>query len=477
MPRRVAVIGIDCLTPQLLFERYADELPGFGRLARAGAWGTLRSTIPPITVPAWTCMATSQDPGQLGLYGFRNRPSPASRELKVADASWVPAPALWQLLSRRRRPSVVLGVPLTYPPRPIAGALVSGIPVPEGAEVITAPPALRGELDRLAGPGGYPIDARDFREAPPERLLADLHRLRESRFDAAEWLASSRPWDLLFMVEMGVDRLHHAFWADAHPDHPGHVPGSAFAGAIRDYYVALDARVARLVDRLGDDTAVLVVSDHGARTMRGGVRINEWLIQQGLLVLRRRPEELARLRLEDVDWPRTRAWADGGYYARVFLNVEGREPDGAVQPGERAAVRADLKARLEAMAGPDGRPLGNRVFVPEECYRACRGVPPDLIVYLGDLGYRANATVFPEPGPPPGAAGLFAVENDTGADGANHAEDGVILYRPARGDPPASGRIEASLYDVAPTVLRLLGERIPEQMIGQPLGVAFGGVA
>lgn len=463
----MAVIGIDCLTPQLLFDRYRDALPTFAALRAAGPWGTLRSTDPPITVPAWTCMATGRDPGELGLYGFRNRTDRSYGALKVADASWVRAPAIWQLLSRRRRPSIVLGVPLTWPPRPIAGALVSGIPVPDGAEEISSPPELRRELDEWSGPGGYPVDVKEFRDQGPEVLLERLARLREARFDVAERLAATRPWELLFMVEMGVDRLHHALWAHCHEDHPGFVRDSPYAGAIRDYYVALDRRVGRLVERLGPDTHVLVVSDHGARTMLGGLRVNEWLIREGYLKLSRRPAAIRRLEPSDVDWRGTTAWADGGYYARIFLNVAGREPQGTIPPERLEATRRELVARLEAMPGPDGRPLGNRALVPEEVYRAANGIPPDLILYPANLAYRANATVLPEPAD--GASALFAVENDTGVDGANHAEDGVVLARPARGTPVRARRLEASLYDVAPTVLSWLGEPIPPEMRGRPL--------
>ena len=470
--RRVAVIGVDCLTPQLLFDRFLEELPAFGRLAAAHPHGTLRSTVPPITVPAWMCMATSQDPGQLGLYGFRNRVDHGYGEMRVADATWLPAaPSLWQLLSRRRRRSLVVGVPLTYPPRPIVGELVAGLPIPDGADVITQPPALRAEIDALCGEGGYPVDVKDFRTAARAQLLERLHRLRETRFDIVEALAKRSEWDLLFMVEMGVDRLHHAFWADCHPDHPQHDPKSPFSSAIRDYYVALDRRVGRLLDVLGDDTAVLIVSDHGARTMKGGVRFNEWLVQQGLLALARRPQKIDRLCLDDIDWTKSSAWADGGYHARIFINVAGREPQGVVS--DLPAFRASLKRGLEEMRGPDGTPLGNRVFIPEETFRTVRGVAPDLIVFPGDLALRANGTVVPDGDV---SDAIFSADNDTGADGANHAVDGVLMLRPAHGAPsPGGARVSASLYDVAPTVLRLLGEPVPEHMIGAPMPFAFDG--
>lgn len=468
-PARVAVIGIDCLTPQLLFDRYLTDLPNVRALVEGhGSWGHLESTVPPITVPAWMCMATSQDPGQLGLYGFRNRVDHSYRELSVADASWLHAPTLWQLLSRRRRRSLVVGVPLTYPPRPILGDLVAGIPAPMDAEVITAPAALRQELDALAGPSGYTVDVGDFRSRPPGDLARALIDLRNQRFGVVEKLAQSREWELLFAVDMSVDRLHHAFWAHGHADHPLHDPDSPFKDLLRDFYRDLDANLGHMIEVLGDETWVIMVSDHGARTMKGGVRFNEWLIDQKLLHLKHRPDRLRRVRHDEIDFGRTRVWSDGGYYARFFLNVRGREPQGTID--DPTALLADLQESLASMPGPDGKPLGNRSFLPSEIYRDCNNVPPDLIVYPGDLDYRANATIFPDRDLPSASERLFAVENDSGLDGANHAQDGILLVRPGRGGRKIpAGRLDASIYDVAPTVLDLLEMPVPDDMIGRTL--------
>ncbi len=473
MLHRLAILGLDCLTPQLWFEDYLSDLPTVQKLMHQGPWGPLKSTVPPITIPAWLCMSTSQDPGQLGLYGFRNRRDHSYADMAVADATWLKKPTLWQLLSRRRRPSLVVGVPLTYPPRPILGNLVSGVPVPADAEQISAPASLRAELDAISGPGGYTVDVGNFRKAAPEQLLRELEALRDQRFQVLEELARRKDWDLLFGVDMSVDRLHHSLWAHAHPDHPLHDPDTKLRDHLRRFYIDLDRRVAGFIEAMGEDTGVLIVSDHGAKTMRGGLRINEWLIRQGLLRLKARPQQSGRLRPDDIDWQHTKVWAEGGYYSRVFVNVRGREPQGQVE--DLSGFVQELKQRMEDMDGPDGQKLGNRVFVPQQTYKDCKNVAPDLIVYPGDLDYRANAQVLSQAELSDDAqSNLFTLENDTGVDGANHAQHGIWMYRPARGQNCAGARVEASIYDVAPTALSLLGEKIPAHMIGQPIAQALG---
>jgi predicted AlkP superfamily phosphohydrolase/phosphomutase len=113
------------------------------------------------------------------------------------------------------------------------------------------------------------------------------------------------------------------------------------------------------------------------------------------------------------------------------------------------------------MPGPDGHPLGNRVFVPQRLYRTVRGVAPDLIVYFGDLAWRAVGTV--------GGDGIFTLENDTGPDDANHAQRGLFIWH----DPqrPGGGRRfdNVQIYDILPTLLRRFNISIPEGLRGTAL--------
>src|SRR3954469_14698890 len=119
------LIGLDCAEPSLVLERWRSQLPNLAALMERGTYGALRSVIPPITVPAWSCMMSSRTPGDLGIYGFRNRSDHSYDGLFIATGTPVKEPRLWYLVSRRGKRSIVLGVPGTYPPRPLNGVMVT----------------------------------------------------------------------------------------------------------------------------------------------------------------------------------------------------------------------------------------------------------------------------------------------------------------------------------------------------------------
>ncbi|MFB6274003.1 MAG: alkaline phosphatase family protein, partial [Salinibacter sp.] len=92
---KVLVIGLDCAEPSLVFDAFADEMPNLTQLRNEGAWGRLESVVPPITVPAWACMMTGKTPGELGIYGFRNRTDHSYDGLGIATSASVREPAVW----------------------------------------------------------------------------------------------------------------------------------------------------------------------------------------------------------------------------------------------------------------------------------------------------------------------------------------------------------------------------------------------
>ncbi len=229
---------------------------------------------------------------------------------------------------------------------------------------------------------------------------------------------------------------------------------------MRQYYIHLDGLIGQLLEQLPDDTAVLVVSDHGAKRIDGGICINEWLMQEGYLTLKSKPSGVVPLEKCEVDWERTVAWGDGGYYGRLFLNVEGREPEGTIAPEDYDRVCTELKEQLEAMTDPHGQLLGTKVYRPSEIYQSVHGVAPDLIIIFGDLYWRSIGTV--------GYNTIYVFDNDTGPDGANHAQNGMfILSQPG---VEGQGRVEGQrLLNIAPTLLTLLDIPVPSDMQGLPM--------
>lgn len=450
MIQPVVVIGLDCLTPQLAFEEYADAMPTLNGLAREGAYGRLRSVTPPITVPAWACSVTGRTPGELGVYGLRNRRDFSYQPLGITTSLDIQAPTVWDRLSEVDKPSVVIGVPPGYPPKPVNGYAISCFLTPGADSSFTYPESLKSELESVVGE--YWFDVPNFRQAERRGLLDDIHRLTDQRFQLATHLLTTKPWEFFMMVDMGPDRLHHAFWQHGDPEHVLYEPGNPFEGAMRDYYRYLDERLAQFLEDVPDDAAVLIVSDHGAKRMDGGIAINEWLIQNEYLALKSYPDKPSSLDQLEIDWGNTMAWGEGGYYGRIFLNLRGREPAGIVPPDEVDALKGELIAQLEALGDEHGKPIGTRVHRPEDLYDEINGIPPDLIALFGDLHWRSVGSV--------GGGSVWTRRNDTGPDGANHAPDGVLVAANVPGLRGAQDGLR--LTDLAGTVLDLLELSVPD---------------
>lgn len=457
--RKLVVIGLDCVTPQLVYGAWLDDLPHIKRLVTDGFAGNLFSTIPPITVPAWMSMMTSQDPGMLGCYGFRNRKSYDYEDLYTMSASHIHAKTVWNHLSRNRLRSLVLGVPLTYPPKPLNGILVSCFLTPSKDVAFTYPVDFQATLEGVAD-GNYMIDVKDFRTSDKDHLLEQLYTMTARRFRVFRHMLTNEEWDFAMMVEMGPDRLHHGFWRYHDSTHRLYEAGNRYEDAIHAYYMYMDEEIGKTLAALPADTSVIVVSDHGAKGMRGGICINEYLLREGLLAVHEYPVEPTSLKPAMIDWSRTKVWGEGGYYSRIFMNVEGREPQGTIPAAEYESFRRSLKQQIEAIPDENGEPIGTRVFLPEEIYKECRNIPPDLIVHFGDLDWRSAGTI--------GHRQIHIFENDTGPDDANHAQEGIFIWhKPKRG---LQGRGHTvSIYDVAPSILDFYGIATPGEMIGKPL--------
>lgn len=455
---KALVLGLDCASPTLIFETFRAELPNLNALMQRGQWGVMRSSVPCITIPAWASMMTSHDAGELGVYGFRNRASYDYDALITADNHAVKFPRVWDILSTQEKQSIIANVPQTYPIKPLNGALISDFTTPNTASAFTYPPIIKNEVLKLAP--DYAFDAGNFRTQDKAQLLQRIYDMTETQYRVFEHQLKTRQWDFAMHVNIGVDRVHHGFWRYHDPQHRLYTPNNPYQHAIRDYYRFVDEWIGRLLAYADDQTAVLVVSDHGVKRMDGAIAINQWLWQMGWLVLKETPQEgvMSAFSVSQVDWTRTRAWSTGGYYGRIFLNVCGREPHGIIPLEEVESVLEELTAQLEMLTDSDGERLPIQAFRPREIYRAVNGYAPDLIVYFGNLNWRAVGGF--------GYETHYTLDNDTGPDDANHAEEGMFIWA----NPSATHRgaiADRQLMDVAPTLLGFFGIQPLPDMQGQ----------
>ena len=452
------LIGLDCAEPSLVLERWRDELPTLSGLMERGSYGRLTSVIPPITVPAWSCMMSSKTPGDLGVYGFRNRSDHTYDGGFIAMSTAIKEPRLWDLVTRAGGSSIVLSVPGCYPPKPLNGVMVGCFLTPSLDSKYTYPAALKDEIAEVVGE--YLFDTKDFRTDDKEYLLRQVYEMTDRRFALAEHLLATKPWSLFAMVEMGPDRMHHGFWKYMDPEHRKHEPGNPYESAILDYHRHVDGLVAKLLEHADDDTVVFVAlrprreaarrrhphqrvapARGPARDPRGAER---------RVLAPRRAASTGRARRHGARAATTRASSSTSPVA----SRRGRSRRSSTRPCATTLRGGSPRSPTSRQPDPD------RGVHARGAVRRAEGVAPDLIVVFGDLLWRSVGTIG-------GDEGIQTLENDTGPDDANHAQDG--LYIVAGAGIEASGRHDAHLLDIAPTVLEVLEIEEPAGMRGSSL--------
>jgi len=420
MARKLLVIGLDCVSPNLLYHKFEDELPNISRLLEDGLKGELLTTNPPITIPAWAVMTTGKSPGELGVYGFRHRIKGKYNDFYIVNSKYIKYPAIWDLIGVKGLRSIVIGVPPSYPPKPVKGYMVSGFITPGPESRYTFPITLKRDLEKRFGP--YIFDVV-YRSDDKDKIVKELWRMTEYHFKVYSYLASKPWWNFMMFVEIGTDRVHHAFWGYMDRQHHKYVPGNKYENIIREYYSFLDSKIGELLKNIPKDTIISLVSDHGVKRMKGAFAVNQWLMEEGYLCLEKNVCPGTELKNAPINWSKTIAWGWGGYYARIFLNVKGREPHGVIDPEDYEHYRQELIDKIEKIRGPNGEEWKTKVYRPEDLYPVVRGDPPDLIAYFDDLYWRSAGTI--------GWPSMYLRENDRGPDDAVHDWIGIFtLYDP-----------------------------------------------
>ncbi|MEM7801052.1 MAG: alkaline phosphatase family protein, partial [Chloroflexota bacterium] len=220
------MIGLDCAPPEFIFDELKGDIPHMRSLLERGTHRELMSCTPAITVPAWSVMTSSKDPGTLGFYGFRNRRDHSYDNRFIANGDYVREKRIWQILDEAGKRCVVLGIPQTFPVKPLKnGMVVSSFLTPSTTNPRinwTHPPELRDEINNLLAPEAYDVDIPKFRTDDKAFFLKQLYDMTRKRYEVLRYLVEKKRWDFFMFVEMGTDRLHHAMWAHHDKTHHKH---------------------------------------------------------------------------------------------------------------------------------------------------------------------------------------------------------------------------------------------------------------
>ncbi len=513
MRRKVFVLGIDGATRTILDPLIAaGHLPHLARLQQTGGSGDLRSVIPPLSPVAWTGVMTGKNPGKHGIFEFLEyNHHPESGQVNTSNS--INSDLIWEIAARYGKATVSGAIPMSYPPRPSPGGFILGdfLSPPEAPDLATDPEIL-DELEQALGERYQPWNTSVHDGGREHEALQELHAFLDHHLRTVRFLMDRCDWDLFLYDLMATDRLQHELWHIWETAH--HAAEGRDLEKLRPQFVQfwkrLDDGIAEIEAALPPDTTLLIISDHGFGSNDWYVNFNVWLLERGYIKLNRSPYVqqkhwffkqgitpawiyglMSKLGMADhrvsrfrgkqkgiidrlgesiflsrrhIDWSRTQAYAQGNF-GQIFINKRGRQPNGAVAETEVRPLLDRLKAELNELRHPErDEPLIDRIYEREELYDGpFMDRAPDLTVIPRDWRCRT--------------IGLHdftthrVISKAFGPTG-DHRMEGVLI---ANGLGIRSGiqLRKASLLDIAPTILYLLGIPIPDDFDGRPLTELF----
>lgn len=490
---KVFILGLDGATFDVLEPLFAeDKLPNLRQIVSDGVSGRLESVIPPITAPAWTSMATGKNPGKTGAFDFIT--SEGSYETRAIGSTHIRrGRAYWDYLSDNGARVGILNYPALYPPYKVNGFMVSGLPrSPE--ENITYPPELKKQL--FDNCGSYkiyiPYKAPRYTE-DPYLFVQEALELLTINEQAIKLLIKQKP-DIFTVVISATDFAQHLMWRYIDETHPLYQAEEAekYKPAFVQIWQRVDQIVRSILEMASGDTDILVVSDHGFGPIRGHFYTNTWLEQAGLL--HRRQELKVKLRslagkaikrvkgmspslhaelmkrtkkyvapfTHAIDMKRSLAYAaaHSSGYGAICINTSEESPIRNIQDYETAKhqIIEQLKNTCASLN------LEVEVYLSTDIYSGeYVKFAPDILFAIDGLACLVHGVFNKE--------SYSSTLNVQGMSGA-HRRDGILI---AHGPDIKKGTKiqDASIYDIAPTILHMFGLPVPRDIDGRVLKEVF----
>lgn len=452
---RIVVLGFDGASPRLIDE-WIDQLPVFKAFGEKGILGRTIPPLPAQTPVAWTTFMTGKNPGKHGIFSYATREK-GSYERKIIGPEMMKSQTLWHILSEAGKGVAIINVPMSDVDEEMKGLVVPGFL--SQSEGIPYPKRIREEIKNRFGidriKGDLDIETLDKAQDDPDRFFERTNEITDEMAEVSLYLLREGKWDFFMPVFMGLDRIQHFFWKYIDKDHPNYEE-SKFSGLIKGFYVKVDEIIGDFIKSAGKDTIVMVASDHGFCPVHTEVIVNNYLEEGGFLTSRS-----GRIAVEE-----SKVISYG--YGDIWLNVKGREPRGAITPGEEyEMVRGQVIENLKEIVIDGKKPIKDVKRREEVWWGTHLNEAPDLTVIF-NIGYQAarwpEITVKNE-------LKRYVNENPRwsgGHDGTHDPEDvkGVIgMIGPGIN---AGKDINVKLWDVTPTILKLMDVKIPADMDGKP---------
>jgi len=259
-PNKIVIIGIDGGTFNVIDPLIKKgELPNIQKIIENGVCGKLRSTIPPTTIPAWPSFMTGKNPGKHGVFGFTK--GSAINQFRNLDSV-----CFWDILAENDKNSIVVNVPMTYPPKIKKGVMVSGMLTPEGKNDYTYPKELVKSIEKELKGYAPDVDVKTIETLNSAKSWEKLLKLDEKRYLAVKYLQSMHPHDLTVVIFQGTDIASHRIWDQK--------------DKIAQVYKKIDEYIGKLMPK---DGTIFVISDHGFNQIKNFIRLNQFFEEKGLL--------------------------------------------------------------------------------------------------------------------------------------------------------------------------------------------------
>jgi predicted AlkP superfamily phosphohydrolase/phosphomutase len=459
---KILIIGLEGLSPELLTSLMNDgKLPNLSSLIKNGIMLNLTSPLPLVSPVTWTSFSTGKNPGKHGIFGWQQCDLD-SYKTYIPLSNDIKAKTFWEILSENGKRGIIINAYLTYPPKPINGIIVSGMPSPY---LSTYPPELKEELEKK----GYKVEAKGYVYTPINEFIEDLYNTAEIRKKVALKLMDSEDWNLFFILFPEIDRIQHCCWKDVEEN-------GKHKKEVLKFYEFIDEKVGEIVKKAGNAT-IFIISDHGFRKSEKRFHVNQWLLKEGYLKLKPtlknfvnsimlkatyilRKMELSDLILKfgkiagkelseikslefDIDYNNSKAFACAFYETSIYINPK-------LDLNEREKIKEEIARKLKELKNNNEK-VFKEVYKNNEIYNgAFLNISPDIIL-IPNEGYLAVGDFSSQ---------LFECSyKETGT----HKQGGILIVN------KKFEIKEASIMDIAPTVLRLMKINIPEDFDGKPL--------